>query len=148
MPVCVCVRTCVCKERTYLWMSDGKCVHPNPPASPLILNSMVEKDPEYGVNHFSNFLLLAVLRRNEAQGQHPVLPYRALQQTPNTAHKKSEQKCWTQNLNERSVFFIFSFCQKRKENIKHKYFSVKYIFYLTWYNQSNTCMTKQPLTEM
>lgn len=63
-------------------MGDGQGVHPDAPAAPLILDGMVEQDAEDGVHHLCDFLLLVVLRVDEAQREHPVLPHRALQQAP------------------------------------------------------------------
>lgn len=74
----------LCVIFTNLWMSDGECIHPHPPAAPLVFNGVVEQDAEDGVHHLGDLLLLAALRVNVAEGQHPVLPHRALQQAPST----------------------------------------------------------------
>lgn len=65
-------------------MGDGKGVHPDAPTAPLVLDGVVEQDAEDGVHHLRDFLLLGVSRVDEAQGEHPLLPHRALQQAPET----------------------------------------------------------------
>lgn len=68
-------------------MGDGQCVHPDAPAAPLILDGVVEQNAEDGVHHLGDFLLLAVFWIDEAQREHPVLPYGALQQAPAAKQK-------------------------------------------------------------
>lgn len=58
-----------------LGVGDGECVHPHTPASPLVLDGMVEQDSEYVVDHFGDLLLFRVLWVNVAQREHPVLPH-------------------------------------------------------------------------
>lgn len=68
----------------YFGVGYGECVHPHTPAAPLVLDGMVEKNPEDVVNHLSDLLLLWVLRVNVAEREHPILPNGTLQQTPVT----------------------------------------------------------------
>lgn len=65
-----------------LGVCDGERVHPHAPAAPLVLNGVIKKDAKDGVHHLCDLLLLTVLGVNKAQRQHPLLPHRALQQTP------------------------------------------------------------------
>lgn len=83
---------CVCvvhgyNERPDLGVGDGQGVHPDAPAAPLVLDGMIEQNTEDGVDHLRDLLLLAVPRVDEAQGEHPLLPHRALQQAPETSHE-------------------------------------------------------------
>lgn len=63
-------------------MCDWQCVHPHTPATPLIFYCMVQQNPKYGVHHLSYLLLLRSLWIKTTKGKHPLLPDRALQQTP------------------------------------------------------------------
>lgn len=72
------------KWSIYFGVGYGECVHPHTPATPLMLDGVVEKNPEDVVNHLSDLLLLWVLRVNVAEREHPVLPNGTLQQTPVT----------------------------------------------------------------
>jgi len=86
---CVCV--CVYNERADLGVGDGQGVHPDAPAAPLVFDGVVQQDAEDGVHHLCDFLLLTVPRVDEAQREHPLLPHRALQQTPGN---KKESHRW------------------------------------------------------
>lgn len=77
-------------ERPDLGVRDGQGVHPDAPAAPLILDGVVEQDAEDGVHHLCDFLLLAVPRVDEAQGEHPLLPHGALQQAPTHTHTHTQ----------------------------------------------------------
>lgn len=79
-------------ERSDLGVRDGQGVHPDSPAAPLILDGVVEQDAEDGVHHLCDFLLLVVLRVDEAQREHPLLPHRALQQAPE--NKRQQMRRW------------------------------------------------------
>lgn len=85
-PVCVCAVHGY-NERPDLGVGDGQGVHPDAPAAPLVLDGMIKQNTEDGVHHLCDFLLLAVPRVDEAQGEHPLLPHRALQQAPETSHE-------------------------------------------------------------
>lgn len=74
----------VCSD---LGVGDGQGVNPDAPAAPLVFDGVVEQNAEDGVNHLCDFLLLAVPRVDEAQRDHPLLPHRALQQTPGRKKK-------------------------------------------------------------
>lgn len=78
-------------ERSDLGVGDGQGVHPDAPAAPLVFDGVIEKDAEDGIHHLCDFLLFGVSRVDEAQGEHPLLPHRALQQAPET--KKKINKC-------------------------------------------------------
>lgn len=69
---------CVCCP--HLGVGDGQGVDPDPPTAPLVLDGVVEKDPEDVVNHLGDLLLLGVLGVDVSQREHPVLPHGALQQ--------------------------------------------------------------------
>lgn len=69
-----------CVRCPYLRMGDGQSIDPDPPAPPLVLDGMIQKDPEDVVNHLCDLLLLWVLGVYVSQREHPVLPHRALQQ--------------------------------------------------------------------
>ena len=73
-------------------MGDGERVHPHAPASPLVLDGVVEQDAEDGVHHLRDLLLLAVPRADVGQGQHPLLPHGALQETPVHAHARTHTR--------------------------------------------------------
>lgn len=75
-------------SHSYLGVCYGQCIHPDPPASPFIFDGMVQKDPKYVVHHLSYFLLFWVLWVDVSEGEHPVLPHRALQQTAVAQHKE------------------------------------------------------------
>lgn len=72
---------CVC-ECSDLGVGDGQGVHPDAPAAPLVFDGVVEQNAEDGVHHLCDFLLLAASWVDEAQGEHPLLPHGALEQTP------------------------------------------------------------------
>lgn len=67
---------------TYFGVGYGQSVHPHAPSTPFMLDGMVQQDAEDVVDHLCNLLLLRVLWVNVAQREHPVLPHRALEQTP------------------------------------------------------------------
>lgn len=46
---------------SHLGVCDGQGVHPDPPASPLVFDRVIEQDPEDVVDHLCYFLLLRVL---------------------------------------------------------------------------------------
>lgn len=69
-----------CVRCPHLGVGDGQGVDPDPPAAPLVLDGVVEKDPEDVVNHLGDLLLLGVLGVDVSQREHPVLPHGALQQ--------------------------------------------------------------------
>lgn len=69
-----------CVRCPHLGVGDGQGVDPDPPAAPLVLDGVVEKDPEDVVNHLGDLLLLGVLGVDVSQRKHPVLPHGALQQ--------------------------------------------------------------------
>lgn len=73
----------------HLGVSDGQGVHPDPPASPLVFDGVVEQDPEDVVDHLRYLLFLWVLGIDVAQGEHPVLPHRTLQQAAGGEHSMS-----------------------------------------------------------
>lgn len=75
-------------NNSHLGVCDGQRVHPHPPPAPFIFNSVVEQDPKDVVDHLGYFLLLRVLGVDVSEGEHPVLPHRALQQAAGTQHKK------------------------------------------------------------
>lgn len=79
-------------ERPDLGVGDGQGVHPDAPAAPLVLDGVIEQDAEDGVDHLCDFLLLAVARVDEAQGEHPLLPHRALQQAPGGGGEQQRDK--------------------------------------------------------
>lgn len=74
-------------------MRNGESINPDPPPSPFIFDSMVEKDPEDVVHHFRYLLFLWVLGVDISEGEHPVLPHRALQQAADTNTKKGYMSC-------------------------------------------------------
>lgn len=65
-----------------LGVCDRECVDPHTPASPLMLDGVIEKDAEDGVHHLCDLQLLTAARIYKAERQHPLLPHRALQETP------------------------------------------------------------------
>lgn len=69
-------------------MCDGQGINPDPPASPFIFDGMVKQDPKDVVNHLSYFLLLRIFGVDVSEGEHPVLPHRALQQAAGTQHNQ------------------------------------------------------------
>lgn len=69
-----------CVRCPHLGVGDGQGVDPDPPTAPLVLDGVVEKDPEDVVNHLGDLLLLGVLGVDVSQRKHPVLPHGALQQ--------------------------------------------------------------------
>lgn len=71
-------------------MCDGKGVYPDPPPSPFVFDSMVEQDPKDVVHHLGYFLLLGVLGVDVSEGEHPVLPHRALEQAAGTQHNTTQ----------------------------------------------------------
>lgn len=85
----MCVSVCALlgyNEHPDLGVRDGQGVHPDAPAAPLILDSVVEQDAENGVHHLRDLLLLAISWVDEAQREHPLLPHGALQQAPTHTH--------------------------------------------------------------
>lgn len=76
----------MCMSQTHLGVSNGQGINPDPPTSPFVFDCMVEQDPEDVVDHLSYFLLLWVLGVDVSEGEHPVLPHRALQQAAGTNH--------------------------------------------------------------
>lgn len=76
----------MCSFLSHLGVCNGQGVHPDPPASPLVFDCMIEQDPEDVVDHLRYFLFLRVLGVDVSQGKHPVLPHRTLQETAGTKH--------------------------------------------------------------
>lgn len=68
-------------------MRNGQGVNPDPPPSPFVFDGVVEQDPKDVVHHLGYFLLLRVLGVDVSEGEHPVLPHRALQQAAGARHK-------------------------------------------------------------
>lgn len=76
-----------CVSCSHLGVCDGQGVDPDPPPSPFVFDSMVEQDPKDVVHHLGYLLLLWVLGVDVSEGEHPVLPHRALQQAAGAQHK-------------------------------------------------------------
>lgn len=76
-------------------MCDGQGVDPDPPSSPFIFDGMIQEDPKDVVHHLGYFLLLWVLGVDVTEGEHPVLPHRALQQTADANTPADNQSCST-----------------------------------------------------
>lgn len=68
------------QNASHLRVGYGERVHPHAPPSPLVLDGMVKQNAEDVVNHLGDLLLIRVLRVDVAEGEHPVLPYGALEQ--------------------------------------------------------------------
>lgn len=111
--LCVCV--CVVhgyNERSDLGVGDGQGVHPDAPAAPLVFDGVIEKDAEDSVHHLCDFLLFCVSRVDVAQGEHPLLPHRALQQAPEM--KKCSAECesrWRVNTTRTGVWCRSMSCE-------------------------------------
>lgn len=85
LAACTCVHVCVCACAD-LGVCDGECVDPHAPASPLVLDGVIEEDAEDGVHHLCDLQLLTAARIYKAEREHPLLPHRALQETPTHTH--------------------------------------------------------------
>lgn len=57
----------MCFFLSNLGVCDGQGINPDPPASPLVFDRVVEQDPEDVVDHLCNFLFLRVLGIDVAQ---------------------------------------------------------------------------------
>lgn len=81
-PLCLHISTLLRtnKEMSHLGVRNRQGIDPDPPPSPLIFDGVVEKNPEDVVHHLSYLLLFWVLWVDVSEGEHPVLPDRALQQ--------------------------------------------------------------------
>lgn len=100
---------CGYNECADLGMGDGQSVHPDTPAAPLVFDGVVEQDAEDGVHHLCDFLLFTVLWVDEAQREHPLLPYGALQQTPETTEHTAMRRWYaaqSHRCTERRVKYV------------------------------------------
>lgn len=78
----VSVSSSLYKTGTHFRVGYRECVHPHTPPSPFVLDGMVEQNAKDVVNHLSDLLLIRVFGVDVAKRKHPVLPHRALKQTP------------------------------------------------------------------